>query len=200
MVDKLVTCSMNSFLFPTLPLFLSPPLLLNTPKPSVQMNCLSMSNSTDRFCLLPNRSGTDLPSIEIRWSETLIWNNLPHSDQFSHPDTFSQREWINKNVPYADHLLLFTLLSRFSGSLQDGRLVLVFSIHELTSALCVCSVLWIATNDLLLMSPYSELRNGKKKNKRRNEKKERTKGGKEFLYIFCYIGFRSHLTWISFFY
>lgn len=184
MVEKLVTCSMNSFLFPTLPLFLSPPLLLNTPKPSVQMNCLSMSNSADQFCLLPNRSGADLPSIEICWSETLIWNNLPHSDQFSHPDTFSQREWINKNVPYADHPLLFTLLARFSGSLQDGRLVLAFSIRELTSALCVCSVLWIATNDLLLMSAYSELRNGKKKQEK-EWKERKNKGEKEFLYIFC---------------
>lgn len=111
MVEKLVVWTVSSlYISPNLPLLLSPPLLLKTPKPSVQMNYLSMSNSGDRFCLLVNRSRADLPCIEIRRSETLIWNNLPHLDQSARPDAFSQREWINKNVPYANYPLLFTFL------------------------------------------------------------------------------------------
>lgn len=151
MVQKLATCSMDSFL-PSSPfhllLFLSPPLLLNTPKLSIQMKCLSMSNSGDRSCLQLNRSRADLPCIKIRRFETLIWNNLPHSDQSVCADTFSQKEWINKNGPNANqpllfNLLIFLILSLFWLSARQQACSCVLHPWIKLSSVCVLFCEWL---------------------------------------------------------
>lgn len=178
---------MNSFLPSCLSslFFLSPSLVLNTPKPPVKMNCLSMFNSGYRFCLLLIRSGFDLSSIEISWSKTLIWNNLPYSDQSARPDTFSKREWINKNVHYANHTLSFTLLNfpillHFWVSARQQAYSLL--LHQWISLSSVCALLKLQMSGAF----FDKSKKGKEgKNKRKNSL---------YTVFAAYIWIRTHFT------
>lgn len=145
---QLVAWTVSSLhLFSTLPLFLSPPMLLYTPK--LPSKCTVYPGPIQMIDSASCRIGAGPTFPASRSADLKHLSGIIYLIQINPPVlTLSLRKnGLTRMYPMpSNHSYspsLFFLFSLFSGSQQDSRLVLVCSIHELTSALCVLFCEWL---------------------------------------------------------